>query len=871
MDADPLPRPIIPQTSPSNTRKRKSRTTATLSKSQRVRNVLAYLGSQQLNVASFLDALLWGEPSLLDDNVVKSARQSFCASPLLPAILTHLASPPRTNAASRKTVGASSVVRKWVLGQAQVIVAKEIELFGATMQDNGLDPTADSLLKITLDEISATLKRIAPGVFGLLRAIAQSPSQLKRNTMKDPTVTITVVACQLAYHRNTNYNQFQQIIGLYLKGKAAPSKAIDIVHRCGLCMSYSWTCKAIRSLSKEAMESLKKWLEENLPFILHDNVRLVFRVTTQRVNNQTHGDNGTAATVIALPRSATEILASYGELMRPKWDEIAEAFRSGDYPERMLSLKDLLQRNNQDQYRAFSIHNVITVLLDSPQFSQYRHRDHRLLAPPPPVHAMPTGPEHRTKYWMLGTVPIEEASYDGNEQVINEMLRQIGFNDDKTKARLAIECAIPWGGDQLTESRLRMIKHFRSDDYNGFDRRDFIIPVFGWFHVTMCLANAIFKGHRGPPKGYGFDRDIALLGIKGLAASEKKPQFHTIDNLLHTEHTARFREAWLWATSEDTLESLFTTLNDDPDPSRLCHFAEKIVDKRASAAAAVGLQSLRQHDYVLEASVLLLRDLDLYIHLRRTIRGGDVGRLEALIPTLIFHFNGSSNGLYCKMLVEHMQWHLYEAPPKVSRVIRDHCWLVNRTGKPNNFLPPDQLQEHNNGGIKHVHAPLGVNATWPLITALSPVIPVFNAITDHIDRLFGVIHGSRHTEPEGETDLRILGKALHAVNALTFDLKRPRAPKSMPCKDAWFEGQRELSITNYLRNWWDSRRPFMAYRRSSQIFEGPPTTSAPPAPTPVAGDDVDYFAEFENPYDFIDDAIEQELLGQRKDALVDMY
>jgi hypothetical protein len=71
---------------------------------------------------------------------------------------------------------------------------------------------------------------------------------------------------------------------------------------------------------------------------------------------------------------------------------------------------------------------------------------------------------------------------------------------------------------------------------------------------------------------------------------------------------------------------------------------------------------------------------------------------------------------YTSMLVEYMQWSIYEAPPGIRYVMkaflskwyqqlsrdlmRTHCWLVNPSGRPGKHYPADLLQEHNNAQIK---------------------------------------------------------------------------------------------------------------------------------------------------------------------------
>ncbi|KDQ16269.1 hypothetical protein BOTBODRAFT_622811 [Botryobasidium botryosum FD-172 SS1] len=763
-----VPTPHSAHSGPSETRPR----------FEQVRAVLACLQEQSLTLASFLDFFLWGDPVCTSDNDMRYLRMTFCGDPLLPKILGKLYERPQTSTSGKRIAGASSLVREWAHSQVRSTLARELVKFSATLNNPGLSEEAFNA--ITMDSILQDVQRLAPGLYSLLSGLARSDAQASKNTQKSQLITI--MACQLAYSRNVMCNKFQQLIGLYMKTKSVPSKCMELVHHFGLSMSYSWVSQSVGTLRDAAVADLHAWLEDGSVFILHDNIRLAFRVKTQRVNNQAHGDNGTAATAVALPESARKILSQYGELMRPLWPQIRAAFAdTSPQPIRMLSVSDLTEQLEAARLREFSVHNVIRVLLSSPEFTNYKHRDHPSLQSPTPIDALPTGPNHRTKQWMLGTVPIEEATYSGNLQVVDNILGQLGFKDQATMEKLGLgEKTIPWGGDQLTDSRLKILKWLRAGDVNGFERKDWMVNFFGWFHTVMILANAIYDNHRGTPKDFGFARDIGLLGIKGLASTKEKPMFHTIDDLLHLEHTARVQTGWLWASEKDSLSALFQALDADITPAWLVSLAEKIVDERASSAALVTLQELPTRDYALEGSVILLRDLDLYVQVRQAIRMGDVGQLHSVIPQLIFYFKGGSNGNYCKMLIEYMQWYRYESPPEISS-----------------------------------------NATWSYVTKISPAIPTLNGIGDHVDKTFGLIHGTRHAEPSPGADLQMLRMSFGKAKMLTYDPKYHNTDK-LACADNILKGVIQLQDTTYLRQWWTEWRTFMAHRSGEQTFEAPP-------------------------------------------------
>jgi hypothetical protein len=58
-------------------------------------------------------------------------------------------------------------------------------------------------------------------------------------------------------------------------------------------------------------------------------------------------------------------------------------------------------------------------------FAPYNNRDHPIFCCPEPVHQLPIGKQYVTRQFMLETEHLEEASYEGNINVIAAVLHQI--------------------------------------------------------------------------------------------------------------------------------------------------------------------------------------------------------------------------------------------------------------------------------------------------------------------------------------------------------------------------------------------------------------------------------------------------------------
>lgn len=452
---------------------------------------------------------------------------------------------------------------------------------------------------------------------------------------------------------------------MYGKAKGAPTKLVNLLNQCGLSMSYRWTSEATHMYSEAELTSFSQRIESGRRvFYLYDNLRISFKKETQRVNNQTHGDNGTSITAVEINDDrVASILEGYGEAYQKRQLELRSSITP---PE--LTFFDFIDTGSLEVLNRRGIHLILKILLDSEPFKNYQHRDSPFLLPPPAVNQLPTGKIYRTRYTQLATLPIEEASYEGNLLVIDECLKFLCDRKKPTVDQKKHIASIGLGfvGDQLTCTRIQTLKMMRRNDDNSFDRLQEIIDSFGLFHALKLLADKILSTHRGTRSDYGFSRTISYLDIKGLPETEKHPYFHTVDVLIHTEVKTRILDLWLWFTGKSNLEEIFDLANTG-GPKKLLDCATKIYQRRATTTALKLLEdSGRGKDEVLEDVILQNRDMFLYVILRDITRQGDVGAIEALLPTLALAFKGANCNNYAKLITEYMHWRKYEAPPGVA-------------------------------------------------------------------------------------------------------------------------------------------------------------------------------------------------------------
>ena len=153
---------------------------------------------------------------------------------------------------------------------------------------------------------------------------------------------------------------------------------------------------------------------------------------------------------------------------------------------------------------------------------------------PAPVHLLPSGKDHATIQFMLPTFHIEEATYDGNVMVMDEILKYLGFDSEEKREEFGRNGFAGWIGDLLTVSRMEGLSKFRSEDHNSFDRMDWGVWMFGFFHLVMAFASSMYSQYLGTQKGRGLKHGFTILNRKGLTSAHTKGPFHHMPDVQWT-------------------------------------------------------------------------------------------------------------------------------------------------------------------------------------------------------------------------------------------------------------------------------------------------------------------------------------------------
>ena len=103
-----------------------------------------------------------------------------------------------------------------------------------------------------------------------------------------------------AFSRSHHNNKIPKLLTVYFKSCGLAAKAFDTLSALGITMSQKWSYAAIKDLSERVRRSLHENIQKYPWYGTHDNINLPFRVHEQRLNNQSHFDSGTAATILFL-------------------------------------------------------------------------------------------------------------------------------------------------------------------------------------------------------------------------------------------------------------------------------------------------------------------------------------------------------------------------------------------------------------------------------------------------------------------------------------------------------------------------------------------------------------------------------------------
>ncbi|KAF8594262.1 hypothetical protein BDV93DRAFT_565628 [Ceratobasidium sp. AG-I] len=375
--------------------------------------VLELLKEQNLDFGRFVWAVNYGNEASRQSQLMRNACSQFCGEYLSPT-LHNIRIPPRTKHNGPCAKGAKEEVDAFALLLVGLKLHQEMRDFAKAY--SGVKASAlserDLLEAINFDSIEDKVHKFAPTLFMVLYMLGTCifrGGRWQSNGANADFFVILVIAC-LAYQMSSSNNTLQRLLGIYFKAEHVPTAVVNMLSQLNLCMSYSSTIKSLADVADSVRHCSLEAVDKLPVLFVHDNLRIKRAVRSQRSNNQTVTDNGTAMSVIILPESS-----------RPAWEspEDVRALCSRLENQRALGTPSCLSFselvNGQRQARVFQhrLYHFFQILRSIPLLDGVQILSNNLLFRPPGSHDLASGPEHITCQYMLGTRPIDRTSYSG--------------------------------------------------------------------------------------------------------------------------------------------------------------------------------------------------------------------------------------------------------------------------------------------------------------------------------------------------------------------------------------------------------------------------------------------------------------------------
>ncbi|KAG9083546.1 hypothetical protein FRC07_013892, partial [Ceratobasidium sp. 392] len=347
------------------------------------------------------------------------------------------------------------------------------------------------------------------------------------------------------------------------------------------------------------------------------------------------------------------------------------------------------------------------------------------------------------------------------------------------------------------------------------------------------MAQAMLENHRGSSVGATFGADIITLSRTGLqkVSGQKRLDFHTVEEFLLHELEAHIRGLFNKLTGCETSEARAEWAKNHTG-NDLYNLASEILVKHASSGA---LELCEADDKLRPTVIMRQRDLLLYYSLQRAFKHGDIDRVEALLPELLYFFIGSGSHNYAKEVYELLQLLTHETTPAVRAAILQHCLLVNKLGRADTFYPIDQRQELNNKGIRD-YGPPPQNSSWEQYGKVSRVIPFYLDMIEHVEgQIAGITRSHKHKDPKHEMDVQAL-MAQHKKHNIHAHTPGRDIKSTDKAKDAMKAGLLSVRDRNILGDYYEKRQVFFRSSSSLQLSDenDPPSdlphTLAPQTP-----------------------------------------
>jgi len=401
--------------------------------------------------------------------------------------------------------------------------------------------------------------------------------------------------------------------------------------------------------------------------------------------------------------------------------------------------------------------------------------------------------------YQLGAIHYNCGTLDGTYEVhqaimLNQFSLDIKANSQQFREQLRL-----FHGDQKTVAFIRSVRSDQVDSECPYEKRDWLLPIPGLFHVQMHVQQVLLRTHWTAANQNGASTkskhtllsDLGFLSYTGI--SRDNAPFHALDHLIKVSFDARIL-AFFFRILES--EGLLNP-SEDRIVEHIEHVLQTISKRTYNTAIAKLMNLLFSKDSLIgegksttgnkqklpKRFVTLCRFMQIaqiYLVLRTVVRHGNTRAISQLCPLLSLIFLGAGKFHYGREML-YLSWLQQKnvSEPFLRQAILDSM-LINRQGRKDSFMPTDRQNELMNCDLA-LDLQMRKNSTHDFKKTFNMVAlsgPFLARMKRSMESAVKVKISGKHTTKSSELDVRNLAVNLWRSRQMDWDL-----PASQPSQD----------------------------------------------------------------------------------------
>ncbi|KAF8155239.1 hypothetical protein K438DRAFT_1777780 [Mycena galopus ATCC 62051] len=682
-------------------------------------------------------------------------------------------------------------------------------------------------LDFSLTNLAHTIRGMAPTVFKVFDSFSTTTRRLRKGTQKfleKKELMKGAVALTLLRGASQSNNYAQSVNGIYLAATSAQRQHFPVLGIYGFSIGYtnivsslSRTAQAVATAEKTShekvavdsagdlngvddapgvpaavfkkkrkksknkpkqvrgagllsvlrdacMATVRTLAKSRLAGLTYDNINLMNQIAEQVLGRKSAQENGTCATLFPLHNAKLEHLQTA---------DLDTSILNAP----PLTLDDIILDETDSEFLTKNmVHTILRIVVVHGGKGFGKWQKEFDASQPVSTDIIDV---HKTPLHPLPTMEIDESSITGNVEVIEEIMRVLGFKADDPECGKYVQIL---GGDQLTIARQRSILNVRLGHESGPNAWRHIVLMPGLFHAKIADCHGVLETHFGKPAAGA--RSPGSLGFHNTVLDRlpitltSLPPFRTCRDLIMVSLYARVLHCLLLVSGHDSLEQCAASIDTwdtlvnhaekiyatYTDTERVQELRERRIpgerkrDAEAKAAkkgekttepSKANLPHIRKGDMVFENTVLFLRDALLTREFADAIKTGDSGRIVIILRLWAFSYCGNGRTKYAHEML-HVLHNLICVWTKELRYIVLQNWLTNPQGKRLTFVEID-LKIYKADGAGH-------SRDW--LALVSPCVDILRQLATRMNVELGAQQGSKHGTPDLTKDIATLMASL---------------------------------------------------------------------------------------------------------------